>query len=155
VDESVEAVRLVRTSPTPTAIVAEPTTWDAFPSRWRGLLDEVWAFLRQSDIETGRNVMVYKDDLPNVEVGVEVSGPFGAEGKVVPSSLPAGLAAKTIAYGPPSAESLAQAHKAVREWCHANGHELEGTRWEVYDHWRDDADPAKFETEIYWLVRDG
>jgi effector-binding domain-containing protein len=92
--------------------------------------------------------------LPHVEVGVEVERPFPAEGRVVRSTLPSGLAAKTIAAGPPSPDGLARAHAAVRAWCDANGHELEGTRWEVYGHWREDADPAEYETEVYWLLRE-
>jgi hypothetical protein len=40
----------------------------------------------------------------------------------------------------------------VIEWCEANGHTRTGVRWEVYDHWRDDQDPAAFETAVYWLL---
>jgi effector-binding domain-containing protein len=147
-------VSLVRTPATPTAVIGETTTWDAFPSRWPVLLDEVWEFLRRAGLETGRNVMLYLDDVPRVEVGAEVGAAFAPEGRVVPSSLPAGLAAKTVERGPPSREGLGAAHAAVHAWCRANGHRLDGTRWEVYGHWRDDADPAEFQTEIYWLVRE-
>jgi hypothetical protein len=141
-------VALVQTDGTPTAVVAETTTWQVYPSLWPQFLEEVWSFLRGSDLEPGRNVMVYRDDRPSVEVGAEVARPFTAEGRVVPSALPTGLAAMTIAPGPPSREGLAEAHAAVKEWCAANEHELEGTRWEVYDH-----EPASY-TEIYWLVSD-
>jgi len=139
-------VALVRADGTPTAVVAETTTWQAYPSLWPQFLDEVWTFLRGADLEPGRNVMVYRDDRPSVEVGAEVARPFEAEGRVVPSALPAGLAATTIAHGPPSREGIADAHAAVKEWCALNGYELEGTRWEVYDH-----EPASY-TEVYWLV---
>jgi effector-binding domain-containing protein len=147
------SVSLVQTAATPTAVVAETTNWDAFPSRWPVLLDEVWAFLRRSGLETGRNVMLYRDDVPNVEVGAEVSETFASEGRIVPSSLPAGLSAKTIQRGPPSREGIAGAHAAVHAWVRANDHELEGTRWEVYGHGRDDQDPAEYEIEVYWLLR--
>jgi effector-binding domain-containing protein len=147
-------VTLVRTAATPTAVVAEETTWVAFPSRWPELLDEVWAFLRQAGLETGRNVMLYRDDVPRVEIGAEVREPFAPDGRVVPSSLPAGLAAMTIQRGPPSREGIAEAHEAVRAWCRANRHQLEGPRWEVYGHWRDDQDPAAYEIEVYWLVEE-
>ena len=62
-------------------------------------------------------------------------------------------AATTVARGAPSREGLAAAHAAVVEWSRANGHELTGTRWELYDHWR--ADPDRFETAIYWLLAPG
>jgi effector-binding domain-containing protein len=147
-------VRLVRTAATPTAVVAEATTWEAFPSRWPVLLDEVWAFVRRSGLDAGRNVMLYRDDVPHVEVGVEARSPVAGDGRVVPSSLPSGLAAKAVALGPPSREGIAEAHEAAVAWCRANGHEPDGTRWEIYDHWREERDPAEFETEVYWLVRE-
>ena len=141
-------VALVQTDGTPTAVVAETTTWQAYPSLWPQYLDEVWTFLRGSDLGHGRNVMLYLDDQPRVEVGAEVERSFAAHGRVVPSALPTGLAAKTIANGPPSLEGLAAAHAAVKEWCATNGHALQGTRWEIYDH-----EPASY-TEVYWLVSD-
>ena len=145
-------VRIVMTAQTPTAVVAETTTWDEFPQVWGALLGEVWTFLRDSDLTTGRNVMLYKDDLPNVEVGAEVDGSFAASGRVVPSSLPAGQAATTVARGAPSLEGLARAHAIVLDWCAANNHKLTGVRWEIYGHWLENQDPALFETEVYWLL---
>jgi effector-binding domain-containing protein len=147
-----DPVRIVTTAQTPTAVVAETTSWDEFPRLWRGLLAEVWAVVRDSGLAAGRNVMLYKDDVPSVEVGAEVSGPFAAPGRVVASALPAGRAATAVARGEPSPASLARAHTAVREWCAQTGHDLTGIRWEMYGHWREDQDPALFETEVYWLL---
>ena len=78
------AVEIVTVEPTPTAVVAETTTWNEFPGLWGALLGEVWAFLRGSGLETGRNVMLYKNELPAVEVGVEVNDSFSSAGRVVP-----------------------------------------------------------------------
>jgi len=37
---------------------------------WKDLLNQVWAFLRDSDLRTdGHKVRLYKDHVPNVEVG--------------------------------------------------------------------------------------
>lgn len=60
----------------PTAVIAETTTWEAYPRLWPRLLDEVWSAVRpeRETIVPGRNVMLYRDDVPNVEVGVEVAG---------------------------------------------------------------------------------
>jgi effector-binding domain-containing protein len=145
----------IGTSPaSPTAVIAAATSWEEFPQLWRELLAEVWTVLRAADgVAPGRNVMVYLDDVPHVEIGAEVDGSFAGNGRVVASSLPAGTTASTISRGAPSAEGLAAAHDAVVAWCRANGHELAGPRWEVYDHWRDDRDPAEFETEVHWLLR--
>ena len=145
------SVTIVTATPTPIAVVRETTTWAAFPNRWRALLDEVWALVRSSGLNAGRNVMVYADDTPNVEVGVEMPDAFKANGRVVPSTLPSGRAARTVAQGPPTPEGLGAAHDAVVRWCEANGEQRTGVRWEVYGHW-DEAHPEDFETEIYWLV---
>ena len=60
----------------PTAVIAAETTWEAFPSLWRQLLDEIWEVVRSNDaIVPGRNVMLYKDDVPNVEIGVGSRSP--------------------------------------------------------------------------------
>lgn len=147
-----EAVRIVTAAETPTAVVAETTSWDAFPQLWGALLGEVWTFIRDSDLAAGRNVMLYKDDTPNVEVGAEVSGSFVGNGRVVPSSLPAGAAAVAVLRGEPSPAGLASTHTAVVDWCAANDHEPTGVRWEIYGHWLEDQDPALFETEVYWLL---
>jgi effector-binding domain-containing protein len=95
--------------------------------------------------------MLYADDVPNVEVGVEVSDRFPRGDRIAASALPAGRAARTADRGPPTPEGLAAAHAAVLRWCEANGEQTTRVRWEVYGHWRDD-DPDGFETEIYWLL---
>jgi len=145
-------VSIVTTSATPTAVVKATTTWQRWPTLWGELLGEVWTFLRGAELQTGRNVMVYADDVPNVEVGAEVGGTFDPSGRVVASVLPAGRAATTVARGAPSPEGIDAAHRAVVEWCETNRHARTGVRWEVYDHWRDDQDPATFETAVYWLL---
>ena len=147
-----DPVTIVQTREAPTAVVAERTTWERFPAQWRGWLDEVWSFVRGASLDAGRNVMLYRDGVPNVEVGVEVGGPFQSNGRVVASSLPEGRAARTVARGEPSADVIGAAHAAVIGWCEANGHDLSGCRWEIYGHWRDDQDPARYEIEVYWQL---
>ncbi len=146
-----DGVTIVIAPATPTAVIAQATTWEEFPDLWGKLVGEVWGFVRGSELAPGRNIMVYKDDVPNVEVGVEVARTFAPHGRVVASTLPAGPAARAVSRGAPSREGIGAAHEAVIDWCDANGHERSGIRWEVYDHWRDD-DPDGFETEVYWLL---
>ncbi len=59
--------------PTPTAVVAAAATWAEFPKMWGPMLDKVWSFRRGDAPEglckQGHNIMLYKDDVPNVEVG--------------------------------------------------------------------------------------
>jgi len=132
----------------PTAVIAEKTSWDEFPALWPRLLDEVWAAARSTDrIEPGRNVMLYLDAVPNVEIGVEVGGPFDAIGRVFSSALPAGRVATTRC----RVEEIGPAHAAVIAWCDAHDLGRTGVRWEVYDHQREDS--AELELDVFHLLR--
>ncbi|GAB3830578.1 GyrI-like domain-containing protein [Dactylosporangium cerinum] len=134
----------------PTAVVAATTTWREFPAVWPGLLDEVWDCLRAAGIDRGcRNVMLYLDDVPNVEVGVALDQPCPLTGRVTASALPAGPVATTVYRGPYA--GLGAAHQAVADWCAGHGWPPAGPRWEVYGPHHDD--PAEVWTEVHWLLR--
>jgi effector-binding domain-containing protein len=136
----------------PTAVVMAATTWAEFPNLWGPMLDQVWSFLRGGAPDGlwahGHNVMLYKDDVPNVEVGVQVTRSFDSCGSVVPSALPGGLVAAATHSGPVAA--IGDTHDAVRGWATANGYALSGRRWEIYG----DPDPSTgdFAVEVLWLV---
>jgi hypothetical protein len=133
----------------PTAVVKATTTWREFPASWISLSDQVWSCLRAGGIRSGcRNVMLYLDDLPNVEVGVLLDQPCPLTGRVVSSTLPAGQVATTVHHGPYS--GLSSAHEAVLGWCAANGRQPSRTRWEIYG--PHDDDDAKLWTEVSWLL---
>ena len=142
-------VTVTDTAARPTAVVAAATTWQEFPSLWGQLLDEVWACLRAGGIHRGcRNVMLYRDNVPHVEVGVELSQPCPLTGQVVASALPAGQVAMTVHRG--AYAGLEAAHRAVLDWCAAQGLRTAGPRWEIYGPHRED--PAEVWTEVYWLL---
>jgi len=138
--------------PTPTAVVAAATTWTEFPELWRPMLDEVWSFLRNLAPEglgkPGHNIMLYKDDVPNVEVGVQVSESFAPAGPVVASAPPGGLVATATHAGPIA--GIGDTHQAVRGWSTANGYQLAGARWEIYG----GPDPATghFDVSVFWSL---
>jgi effector-binding domain-containing protein len=144
-------VKLTTVDPMPTAVVAATTTWTEFPTLWGPMLDKVWSFLRaapQGVRKDGHNVMLYKDDTPNVEVGVQVSGPFSHAGDVLPSQLPGGVVATATHLGPIG--KIGETHDAVVAWCASNGHPLSRVRWEVYG---DPDASGHFTVDIYWSVR--
>ena len=138
--------------PAPTAVVTAATTWEQFPAVWRPMLDKVWGFLRggapEGLYQRGHNIMLYRDDVPNVEVGVQVSGSFDPAGDVVPSALPGGLVASAVHTGPVA--RVGDTHQAVREWSTAHGYRLAGPHWEIYG----DPDPStgEFGVEVCWLL---
>lgn len=133
----------------PTAVVPAATGWAEFPTLWPQLSGEVWACLRAGGITRGcRNVMLYLDDVPHVEVGVLLDQPCPLTGRVVASALPAGRAASAVHYGP--YPGLADAHRAVLDWCAGQGLRTAGPRWEIYGPHHDD--PAEVWTEVHWLL---
>jgi effector-binding domain-containing protein len=148
------SVTIQRTTACPTAVVKANTTWREFPTLWRTLLDDVWAFLRATPglRADGRNVMLYRNGQAEgevaVEVGVQVTRSFEAAGRVVPSTLPAGEAAATVHGGTPA--EIGAAHDAVLAWCVAQRRELTGVRWEIYG----DPDPqtGHFDVAVYWQL---
>jgi hypothetical protein len=141
-------VRLLTIAPRPTLVVAAATSWEAFPELWPRLLDDVYAAI--GPVRTGRrNVMLYRDDAPHVEVGVLGRGPPSPERAVVESTLPGGRVATAVHRG--DYAELGATHRAVLAWCSDRGHEPAGPRWEVYGHWREQ--PAELETEVYHLLR--
>ncbi len=134
----------------PTAVVPVTTTWQEFPALWRELLDEVWACLHAGGITRGcRNIMLYWDDVPHVEVGVELLVPCPLTGRVVASALPVGQVAMTVHRGPYS--GLGAAHRAVLDWCAAQGKRKPGTRWEVYG--PHPVGPSHVWSEVYYLLQ--
>ena len=151
-----EAVRFATVEARPTAVLAQTTTWQEFPKLWGSLLGQVYEFVRPrpelatgDDDELWQNVMLYKDQRPDVEVGVLVSGPFQAEGPVMLSALPAGEVATATHRG--DYAKLGVTHEAVRDYAAAHGRELAGLRWEIYGHAQ--PDPSQAETEVFWLLR--
>lgn len=142
-------IETLTVEPRPTAVVRATTTWPEFPTVWKDMLDEVWACLNAEGITRGcRNVMLYKDNVPHVEVGVALTQPCHLTGRVVASALPSGEVARTVHRG--SYDGLRSAHDTVVRWCAEQGHQLAGPRWEIYGPHRDD--PTELETEIYYLL---
>lgn len=115
----------------------------------------VWSFIRSQQIPgAGRHVAVYFDGQINLEVGVELDGPFLEQGEVVNSSTPSGLVASTTHYGP--YHKLASAHTAIRDFCESGGHSLAGPCWEIYGHWQNEwnDNPDQITTDVYYLLSD-
>jgi hypothetical protein len=143
-------VRLAEAEPQATAVVALVTTWAQFPAQWGPLLSEVWEAIRAQGARAGRNVMLYRDDRPAVEVGVELLGPFQPGGRVTTSALPQGPTATTTEPGPPTADGIAAAHERILNWCREHNQPLTTTRWEIYSHHSDD--PSQMHVEVHYAL---
>ena len=145
-----ETLRLELVEPRTTAVIGATTTWEEYPRLWPALLDEVWQAVRSSGaIEAGRNVMLYLDQRPRVEVGVEAARPFTPIGSVTYSTLPGGRVLTATHRGP--YEELGASHNALHEACDRMGLERLGPLWEIYGHWDEQA-PTPV-VDIAYLVR--
>jgi len=114
-----------------------------------GLLDEVWSKLEEAGLDgPAHNVVIYYDEEVHVEAGIQVPADFEGGDRVVRSSTPAGVAARTVHLGP--YDRLGEAHDALRRWCAKNGHHTVGPVWEVYGDWDDDT--SKLRTEVLYLI---
>jgi effector-binding domain-containing protein len=81
------------------------------------------------------------------ELGVPVSAPVKASGRVKPGQLPAVKVARTV-YGGPY-EGLPSAWGEFDKWMKANGHEPAEDLWEVYSVGpQSSPDPANWRTEL-------
>ena len=133
----------------PTAVIAAATTWREFPRVWRTLLDQVHAGVRwEGSGRKGRNVMLYLDDLPHVEVGVEIDQQATFDPPIIGSMLPAGRVVTTVHRG--TYDLLGESHDRLASWAREQGLELAGPRWEIYGHWHED--PRQLETEVTYLL---
>lgn len=112
----------------------------------------VWKELQAQNVRGGRQVAIHWDSEIRLEVGAEVSGPFAEQGEIVRSATPAGEAAFATHLGPYS--GLGAAHRAIREWCSANGRELAGPNWEIYGHWQPEWNnrPELIRTDVYYQL---
>ena len=150
-------VTVIEVQPRRTAVIAATTAWEDFPNLWRPMLDEVYAFVRDCPEFTAAiadtpgphwtNVMLYRAEAPNVEVGVLAPSAFAPQGRVIESELPGGRAAVATHLGDPG--TIGATHNQVREYARDHGLRTTGIVWEVYGH---PDDTGSFATEVFHLL---
>jgi effector-binding domain-containing protein len=142
------------TTAQPLAIVKRTARKQDLPRVVPDACGTVWRILKAAQAqEMGRHVAVYLDGEINMEIGVEMPRAFPGVGEVIGSSLPTGLVASTVHYGP--YPQLHEAHDAIRGYCKHAGYEFAGPSWEIYGHWQDEwnNDPSKIRTDVYYLLK--
>jgi effector-binding domain-containing protein len=86
-------------------------------------------------------------DIFDFELGVRVSVPVKATGRVKPGQLPAAKVARTVYSGP--YEGLPSAWGEFDKWMRANGQEQAQNLWEVYSVGpQSSPDPVNWRTEL-------
>jgi effector-binding domain-containing protein len=145
-----DEVRFIEVEPRPLAVVRRRASFAELGATVMQALDIVLPFLREHDVPTGHNVILYHDQLMNLEAGVEVFAGLPPHDEVVASSTPAGRVATVAYWG--SYDELSLAHTAIARQCIADGLKLDGRNWEVYGDWTDD--PEQLRTDVFYLLRD-
>jgi effector-binding domain-containing protein len=147
-------VRIERVYPRPLAAIGTTTTHQRLGADIVRLLDMIWPVLREQNVRTGHNVVVYHGSnggTLRVDVGVEAFSEFAGRGEIRRTSTPAGEVATTAHLGEYS--DLALAYAALERWCTESGRRPAGVSWEVYGDWDDD--PARRRTEVFLLLGPG
>jgi hypothetical protein len=131
-------------------LVARPEEFSRLVPRYCGV---VWNALKAKGVKgAGRHIAIYRDEVVNLEVGVELESRFDGEGELWGRRF-RGLVS-TSAFG--AVQKLGEAHGAIKEWCGRNGYALAGPKWEIYGHWVEEwnNDPAKIRTDVFYLLKE-
>jgi effector-binding domain-containing protein len=140
-------VRVVDAAPQRIAAVRRSATRPELGKTIIGGFDVLWPFLRAAKVRTGRNVVIYRDGLAQLEIGVEIFTDLAPADPVFMSSTPAGEAVTATHFG--DYAQMHGAYQAIERWCASAGRKL-GPSWEVYGHWEED--PARRRTDIFFLL---
>ena len=144
-----DEVLVLEVLPRQLAAVRCRATLAELPETIASALDIVWPLLHAKGVPTGANVILYHDQLMNLDVGVEVFAPLPPHEAVVPATTPGGRVAAVTHWGP--YEDLTLAHTAIARQCVAAALQIAGPNWEVYGDWDDD--PTKRRTDVFYLLR--
>jgi effector-binding domain-containing protein len=144
-------VRIERVDPRPLAAIGTTTTHQRLGADILRLLDMIWPVLRERNVRTGHNVVVYHGSdggTLRIDVGVETFSDFAGRGEIRRTSTPSGEVATTAHHGEYS--DLALAYAALERWCRESGRRPAGVSWEVYGDWDDN--PARRRTDVFLLL---
>jgi effector-binding domain-containing protein len=142
-------VTITEVTAQPLAVVRRRASLAELPNVMLEAFDQVWDFLGEHKVATLHNVVLYLDQVFNLEIGVQITTPLPPSDVVFASETPAGRVAMTTHWG--AYEDLPLAHTAIARSVISNGMQVAGPNWEVYGDW--DEDPEKRRTDVYYLLR--
>jgi len=151
------AIRVEQVVTHPIAVVRRRAAPKELPKVIPEACGLVWKVVKAAGVaDAGRHVAVYRDGLGDefdVEVGVEVGSAFAGRDEVFGSVTPGGEVAGVTHFGPYN--QLEAVHRAIENWCAAQGRKPLGIGWEIYGHWLEEwnKDPSKIRTDVFWLLR--
>jgi effector-binding domain-containing protein len=125
------------------------------PGVFREAINEVWTYLERIGVKpSGPSFGIfheYGDETVDLEAGVTVPAGTEGEGRIRAGEIPAGRVASTWHVGPYT--KLGDAHQAMDEWIHGQGHQHGRPPRELY--WTgpgDEQDSSKWRTEVQYPI---
>lgn len=146
---------LKQVSEQPTLVVRAKVAPDKIASEMKAIYGTIFHHVQQTGLKpAGPPFALYhsfSDEAVDFEAGIPMTGRAAGAGQIVASTLPAGTAAATSFFGP--YDRLSEVYPALQKWMTDNGFGIYGACWEVYvTDPTEVADPAQWQTDIYWLV---
>jgi len=124
-------IEVIEVAQLDTAVVREHVVHDGIGEFLGRAFGEVLGAVGAADVSGppfARYVMT--DEGWEIEGGFPVHAPFSGSGPVEASTLPGGMAARTVHVG--SYLELGKAYKALEVWLADNGYLATGAPWEIY-----------------------
>lgn len=130
----IDALQIVLVPPRDVAVVPLRVAPDAVPAALAAALDELYGELAAQGVAPAGAPFTYHraaaEDVADFEVGVPVSDPVTARGRVVPTSLPGARVAVATWRGPH--DRLGDAWASFAAWLALRGHVPADECWECY-----------------------
>jgi effector-binding domain-containing protein len=147
----IETPRIIQTQAQAAAVIRLTVARREMMKVFGPAAGELMAALAAQGVEPAGAVFAHhlkmSPDAFDFELGVKVTSPVKATGRVKPGELPAAKVARTIYHGP--YEGLPAAWAEFDKWMRANGHEQAGSLWELYSVGPQSMpDPAGWRTEL-------
>jgi effector-binding domain-containing protein len=145
------APQIVQTTALPAAVIHLTIPSSEMPRQFGPAVAELMTTLHAQGIEPVGAVFAHHLTNPsgtfNFELGVKVSAPVKATGRVRPGELPATKVARTIYSGP--YEGLSAAWGEFTKWIKAQGHQQAENLWELYSVGpQSSSDSSTWQTEL-------
>jgi effector-binding domain-containing protein len=139
-----------------TVSIRMTTTGDMLPQALGEGYGEIMEYLARTGIEpTGPPYSLYHNmdmESLDVEMGFPVAGSPTPEGRIRPSTIPAGRAAVAIHVGP--YETMDDTYRALMAYVEREGLATEPFMYEVYLNDPDEVEPQQLQTEVYFPLRE-
>lgn len=147
----IDTPQIVQTAAQPTAVIRLTIPRAEIRNVMGSGIGELMATLgTQGVVPAGRwftHHLKMDPDVFDFEIGVPVTAPVAAAGRVAPGQLPAATVARTIYHGP--YEGLAAAWPQLDAWIAARGRTPGPSLWETYvTDPASNPDPATWRTEL-------